>query len=54
MKKDVQSETRKLLVNSGLSHVEAEQMILDFLVQLQKNEAIIINYESMISKYIKQ
>ena len=53
MREDMETRVVRLLMESGLSNIEAQNMILELLSQMSRNEIITINYDSIVNKYIQ-
>ena len=53
MRENMETRVVRLLMESGLTNIEAQNIILELLSQLSRNKIITINYDSIADKYIK-
>ena len=53
MREDIETQVVRLLMKSGLTNIEAQNMILELLSQMSRNNMITINYNSIYKKYIQ-
>ena len=53
MREDMETRVVRLLMESGLTNIEAQNIIFELLSQLSRNKIITINYDSIVDKYIK-
>ena len=53
MREDMETRVVRLLMDAGLTNIEAQNMILELLSQMSRNKIITINYDSIVDRYIK-